>query len=66
MDEILRSDIVASDAQFTANAHSMRALVEQLTERTAAAAAGGSAGARERHRARGKLLVRERIDLLLD
>ncbi len=66
MDEILRSDIVASDAQFTANARSMRALVEQLTERTAAAAAGGSAGARERHRARGKLLVRERIDLLLD
>ena len=44
----------------------MRALIEQLRERTAAAAAGGSAGARERHRARGKLLARERIDLLLD
>jgi 3-methylcrotonyl-CoA carboxylase beta subunit len=44
----------------------MRALVAQLRDRTAAAAQGGSDSARERHRARGKLLVRERIDLLLD
>jgi 3-methylcrotonyl-CoA carboxylase beta subunit len=66
MDGVLQSDIVSGDTQFAANARSMRALVAELTERTASVAAGGSEGARERHRARGKLLARERIDLLLD
>jgi len=66
MDGILQSDIVSGDAQFAANARAMRARVGELAERTAAAAAGGSDGARARHRARGKLLARERIDLLLD
>jgi 3-methylcrotonyl-CoA carboxylase beta subunit len=42
------------------------ALVEELTERRRAAAEGGPARARERHRARGKLLVRERLARLLD
>jgi 3-methylcrotonyl-CoA carboxylase beta subunit len=37
-----------------------------LRQRSAVAAEGGSAAARERHRARGKLLARDRIDLLLD
>ena len=45
---------------------SMRELVEELRERTAAAREGGSEGARARHAARGKLLVRDRVDLLLD
>ncbi|HEX4024059.1 MAG TPA: carboxyl transferase domain-containing protein [Steroidobacteraceae bacterium] len=66
MDEVLGSDISSNEAQFVANARAMRALVDQLAARTAAAAAGGSAAAHERHRARGKLLARERIDLLLD
>ncbi len=66
MDGILRSDIVSGDAQFAANARTMRALVAELAERTAAAATGGSESARARHRARGKLLARERIELLLD
>ncbi|HTW74897.1 MAG TPA: carboxyl transferase domain-containing protein [Steroidobacteraceae bacterium] len=66
MPAVLHSDVDVCDAQFVANAHAMRALVEQLRARTAAAAAGGPPAARERHRARGKLPVRERIDLLLD
>src|SRR5207248_548187 len=37
-----------------------------LRERTAAVAAGGGERARERHRARGKLTARERVDRLLD
>jgi len=66
MSNVLQSKIRRGEAQFDANADAMRALVAQLRERTAAAAQGGSDSARERHRARGKLLVRERIDLLLD
>jgi len=44
----------------------MEALVAELRERTAQVAQGGSPGAVERHRARGKLPARERIDRLLD
>src|SRR3984885_3961758 len=66
MSNILQSNIRRGEGQFDANAAAMRALVAQLRERSAAAAQGGSDSARERHRARGKLLVRERIDLLLD
>src|SRR5262249_36484891 len=42
------------------------ALVEELRDRTALVAAGGGERAIERHRSRGKLLARERIDRLLD
>jgi len=66
MSNVLTSSIRPGDAQFEANSSAMRALVAQLRERSAAAALGGSPSARERHRARGKLLPRERIDLLLD
>jgi acetyl-CoA carboxylase carboxyltransferase component len=44
----------------------MSALVAELRERTAAVALGGGERAVERHRARGKLLARERIDRLVD
>jgi 3-methylcrotonyl-CoA carboxylase beta subunit len=42
------------------------ALVEQLREKLAAAALGGSERARTRHVERGKLLPRDRVDGLLD
>ncbi len=45
---------------------SMASIVADLREKTAAAARGGPARAIDKHRARGRLLVRERIDLLLD
>ena len=50
----------------TSRAQAMEALVVELRARLAKAAEGGSAAAREKHRARGKLLARERIDRLLD
>jgi acetyl-CoA carboxylase carboxyltransferase component len=44
----------------------MATLVTELRERTAQAARGGDERAVERHRSRGKLLARERIERLLD
>jgi acetyl-CoA carboxylase carboxyltransferase component len=44
----------------------MQALVAELRDRTAQVALGGGDRAVERHRSRGKLLARERIDLLVD
>src|SRR6266536_2412120 len=44
----------------------MEELVAELRERTAQVARGGGAKALERHRSRGKLTARERIDRLLD
>ena len=44
----------------------MRDLVTQLRERLAVVRQGGSESARAKHTARGKLLVRDRVDRLLD
>jgi 3-methylcrotonyl-CoA carboxylase beta subunit len=44
----------------------VRELVDELRERLARVREGGSAAARDKHTARGKLLVRDRIDRLLD
>lgn len=51
---------------FATNAEHMGKQREELREQLREIALGGSAEHRERHRARGKLLVRERIDALLD
>jgi 3-methylcrotonyl-CoA carboxylase beta subunit len=58
------ADVRAAD--FARNAEAMRALVADLRDKLAAVAQGGSEEARKRHTARGKLLARDRIDLLLD
>jgi 3-methylcrotonyl-CoA carboxylase beta subunit len=47
-------------------AEDMRTLVAELRARTAAARQGGTESARARHLERGKLLVRDRVDRLLD
>ncbi|MGH3454356.1 MAG: carboxyl transferase domain-containing protein, partial [Nocardioidaceae bacterium] len=44
----------------------MRELVDELRERLARVGEGGSPAARDKHTARGKLLVRDRVDRLLD
>lgn len=44
----------------------MKELVDELRERLAAARLGGSESARRKHTDRGKLLVRDRVDRLLD
>jgi 3-methylcrotonyl-CoA carboxylase beta subunit len=62
----LETRVDRSSPEFAANRERMEALVGELRERTATAAAGGGKGAVERHRSRGKLLARERVDLLLD
>src|ERR1700756_215967 len=51
---------------FRANAEAMRAHVAELRALVAKVELGGGEKARERHLARGKLLPRQRIDLLLD
>ncbi|MGD0720243.1 MAG: carboxyl transferase domain-containing protein [Roseiarcus sp.] len=63
---ILDTKAAAASAEHDANAHSWRALLEELGRRRAAAAEGGSARSRERHVARGKMLARERVARLID
>src|SRR5579875_3288682 len=63
---VLQSTINTRSEEFRANAGRMQALVSELREKTAAAAKGGSEAARKKYRERGKLLVRDRVDLLLD
>ena len=64
--EPLTSNIDTSNSSFHASLEHNRALVTELKERLAQTRSGGSAKAVERHRARGKLTARERIDVLLD
>jgi 3-methylcrotonyl-CoA carboxylase beta subunit len=47
-------------------ASEMRDLVDQLRERLAVVRRGGSESARAKHTGRGKMLVRDRVDRLLD
>ncbi|MFZ2997287.1 carboxyl transferase domain-containing protein [Sphingobium sp.] len=56
---------VGSEGYVKAYAHN-RALAQGLRDRVAAAALGGTQGARDKHVARGKLLPRERVERLLD
>jgi len=65
----LRTQVDPTSEAFTANAAAMRRQVDDLRARSTALAERGAAGDERsiaRHRERGKLPVRERIDLLLD
>ena len=62
----IASIIDAGAEDFRANAARMRALVAELENRRAEAAAGGPPRARERHLERGKLLPRDRVMRLID
>jgi len=62
----IESKLNPRDPQFQANAQAMQALVDDLREQLRRAAVGGGDAARERHVSRGKLLPRERVDMLLD
>jgi 3-methylcrotonyl-CoA carboxylase beta subunit len=63
---VLSSQIQTRSDEFRANAERMQALVTELREKTAQAALGGTEAARKKYKGRGKLFVRERIDLLID
>jgi len=57
---------VAHDDMFDRRRERMQGLVAELRERTALVATGGGEKAVERHRSRGKLTARERVDRLVD
>jgi 3-methylcrotonyl-CoA carboxylase beta subunit len=63
---ILESRLNPRSADFQANAAAMRTIVQDLRERAAQVAQGGSEAARAKHVARGKLLPRDRVRELLD
>src|SRR4051794_37995208 len=63
---VLSSQAERESDAFAARQERMAALVSELRERTAQVARGGGERATERHRSRGKLLPRERIDRLVD
>ena len=63
---IVESKIDVHSEAFAANAAAMRTLVADLKANTAKVAEGGGPRYAERHKERGKLLVRERIERLVD
>ncbi|MCW5628209.1 MAG: carboxyl transferase domain-containing protein [Burkholderiaceae bacterium] len=63
---ILESRLNPRASDFQLNAQSMRALVSDLQAQVAKAQNGGGDAARAKHTARGKLLPRERVQMLLD
>ena len=63
---VLRSAIDDQSADFAANKAAMLTKLDEIAAEHAKAIAGGGPKYTERHRGRGKLLVRERIELLLD
>jgi acetyl-CoA carboxylase carboxyltransferase component len=62
---VLSSHVESSDA-FEERRAQMEALVAELRERSAIVTRGGGEKALEKHRSRGKLTARERVDRLLD
>jgi len=64
--DVIQSRISASDPMFRENAERMTARVGELRERLARVQQGGGADAVAKHRKRGKLFVRDRIDRLVD
>ena len=62
----LASQLNPRSDDFKVNAAAMRVLVDELEARLAVVVAGGGDAARAKHLARGKLLPRDRVELLLD
>ncbi len=63
---VLETKLNARSAEFQANAAVLRAAVADLSAKLDASARGGGDAARAKHTARGKLLPRERVQMLLD
>ena len=64
--DVLPTEIDLNSAEFQANARAMQALVDDWRARVAAVKAGGGPDAVAKHKARGKMTARERIDALVD
>jgi 3-methylcrotonyl-CoA carboxylase beta subunit len=63
---VLETHLNARSADFLANAIAMRTVVDDLRTRIALAQLGGGDAARAKHTGRGKLLPRDRVNMLLD
>src|SRR3954452_22791456 len=63
---VLTSQLDRDAEEFALRRERMEELVAELRERTAEVARGGGEKATERHRSRGKLPARERVDRLVD
>jgi acetyl-CoA carboxylase carboxyltransferase component len=64
--ELLETHVDAHAAEFRANVAHHAALAAELARALTAVRAGGGLEQAERHRARGKLMVRDRVERLLD
>src|SRR5688500_16654283 len=64
--QALVSEVDTTSADFKQNKQAMQALVSEWRERVAVVKAGGGADAIEKHKSRGKLTARERIEALID
>ena len=64
--EKIESRVRIADEEFRSNQRHMESLVAQLRERVEVALRGGNQRSHERHRSRGKMLARERIEALVD
>lgn len=62
----LHSSIDTSSSDFARNSEAMRTLVADLREKLSQVAGGGGEISRNRHTSRGKMLARQRVDLLVD
>jgi acyl-CoA carboxylase subunit beta len=63
---VLASRLDQASETYRANRSANLQLLEEIAEQLAKARAGGGPKYVERHRARGKLLARERVELLVD
>jgi len=63
---VLQTQLNPRSAEFVANAAAMQAVVDDLRAHLERVAQGGGEAARAKHTARGKLLPRDRVQMLLD
>jgi acetyl-CoA carboxylase carboxyltransferase component len=63
---VLRSALVPSSEEYRTNRAASLAVLAEMEQQLDLARAGGGRKYAERHRARGRLLARERVELLLD
>ena len=63
---IIRSSVSPNGEKFKENSEAFEGLLEELSDRVREAKRGGGKKAQERHKGRGKLPVRDRVEILLD
>lgn len=63
---VIKTKINTNSPEFLENVSAMKVVVKELKDTIAMIKEGGSEKSRKRHESRGKLMARERIDLLID